>query len=420
MNAADKKDHLVKDSLILFVASSVVNASNFVFHMYATRNLKPEDYGVLATLLAMIWIFTMPAASLQISVVKKVSSLQANEKFGSIERLFTSATLWFLIIAMVSFLVLVAASKLIGNFFHIEDTMLIVILGGIIVISFALPVVRGVLQGMQKFVGLGVNMAVDSLFRLAFLVAFIAAGFGVRGALATTLCSGTSAYIIGLFTISALFKYKQEEVQIIEKSELFGYAVPVFLALLGASFLSYMDLLMVKHFFSREQAGFYAVTSIIGKAFLFFPSAIIIALFPKVAAQVELNKNPRAMLFKSVGLTAAVSSAGIIFCFIFPEFVLRLLTGGDRYFAIAGIVKLFGLAILPLVLLNVVINYSLASKKYNFIYVLYSGIAVYAGLLWFFHSSFYTVLSILFGVNTVVLILSMLSLKYDNKAAATK
>jgi O-antigen/teichoic acid export membrane protein len=45
MTAAEKKDHLVKDSLILFVASSVVNASNFIFHMYAARNLKPEEYG---------------------------------------------------------------------------------------------------------------------------------------------------------------------------------------------------------------------------------------------------------------------------------------------------------------------------------------------------------------------------------------
>jgi O-antigen/teichoic acid export membrane protein len=273
---------------------------------------------------------------------------------------------------------------------------------------------------MQKFISLGINIASDSLFRLVFLVIFIYLGFGVRGALATTLCSGTAAYIVGLVVISVLFKYKEDDIQTIKKRELFGYAIPVFLAFLGFSLLSYMDLFMVKHFFGKEQAGFYAITSIIGKAFLFFPSAIIMALFPKVAEHVELNRNPRQMLLKSIGLTAAVSFAGIIFCFIFPEFVLLILTGGNKYFAIAGIVRLFGLAILPLVLVNVIINYSLASRKYSFIYVLYGGIALYAGLLWIFHSNFYIVLAILFGVNALVLALSMLSLKFDNKAGAAQ
>jgi O-antigen/teichoic acid export membrane protein len=194
----------------------------------------------------------------------------------------------------------------------------------------------------------------------------------------------------------------------------------VFLAFLWTSFLSYLDLLMVKHFFAREQAGFYAITSIIGKAFLFFPMAITTALFPKVADHVELNRNPEKMLYKSLALTAVVSFAGIIFCFIFPEFVLRLLTGGDKYFAVKDVVRLFGLAILPLVLMNVVMNYSLASKKYNFIYMVFGGIALYAVLLWFFHSTFFIVLAVLFGVNALVLALSMLSLKFEKKAGAAQ
>jgi O-antigen/teichoic acid export membrane protein len=420
MSPAQKNDHLIKDSLILFIATSVVNASNFVFHMYATRKLSPDEYGVLATLLALVLIFTIPTSSLQMTIVNKTVALKARKKFGSIEHLFTHSSMWFALLAAIAFGMLVIATKTINNFFKIDDPKLILILGGIVVFSFILPVARGVLQGMQKFVSYGITWALDALLRLSFLVLFISLGWGVRGALATTLCSAASAYIVCLFMLGALFKYRDEKIQIVKKRELLQYAIPVFFAYLGTTLLSYLDLFMVKHFFSVEQAGFYAVTSIIGKAFLFFPSAIIVVLFPKVAEHVELKKDPMQILLKSLGLTAAISLLGILVCFFFPDIVLRLLTGGEKYFAILNIARVFGIAILPLVLFNVVINYCLASRKYGFIYFLYGGIALYAALLWFFHASFYSVLGVLFGVNLLMLILSFFSIGPGLKKAGAK
>lgn len=420
MTATEKKDHLVKDSFILFIASSVVNASNFVFHMYVTRNLKPEEYGVLATLLAMIMIVTMPSTSLQMTVVNKTAAFKARENFGSIEYLFKFATFWFLMLSLLAFSMLAGAGGFIRDFFNIDDTALVYILGGIVVISFLFPVVKGLMQGMQKFIGLGSTLMFDALLRLTFLVVFIKIGWGVRGALATTLCSAIAAYILGLFIIRPVFKFREKETVLIRKRELFGYALPVFAAFLGFSLLSYMDLFMVKHFFEKEQAGLYAVTSIIGKAFLFFPSAIIMAMFPKVAEHRELNKNPKKMLFTSLALTAGVSVLGIIFCFFFPDIVVGLLTGGGKYYEINGIVRLFGIAILPLVLFNVIVNYSLAMHKYRFIYFMYGGIALYAALLWFFHSSFYWVLGVLFGVNLLMLLLSALTIDGGQKAVQVK
>ncbi|HRU38521.1 MAG TPA: oligosaccharide flippase family protein, partial [Candidatus Goldiibacteriota bacterium] len=404
--------------LILFIASSVVNASNFVFHMYATRNLKPEEYGVLATMLGMIMIFTMPAMSFQMAVVKKTSSLKARERFGAIEFLFKRATMLFLSAAILSFGILFLMSRFIGDFFKIEDSYLVLITGGILIISFLVPVVRGILQGLQRFMGLGSNMIIDAVSRLIFLVLLISAGFGVRGSLLASLFSAVAAYIAGLILIRPIFKYKEEaERGLIKKREILGHSVPVLAAMLGFSLLSYMDLFMVKHFFSREEAGFYAVTSIIGKAFLFFPAAIVMALFPKVAEHTELNRKSGTILAKGLGLTAAISAAGIIFCAVFPEFVIKLLTGGDKYLAISGVVRLFGVAILPLVLFNVVLNYSLASRRHFFILFIYAGAALYAGLLWFFHDSFYRVLSVMFGVNVLVLAAGLASLLAPAKKA---
>ena len=113
----DNKDNLVKDSFILFVASSIVNLSNFVFHMFATRNLKPEDYGALATLLGIIMVVSMPCMAIQMSIVNKTSSLKAREAMAEIGNLFRDASKWLFIISIFVFFTFFFFADLIKDFF---------------------------------------------------------------------------------------------------------------------------------------------------------------------------------------------------------------------------------------------------------------------------------------------------------------
>jgi len=414
----EKKDFLIKDSFILFLATSIVNISNFIFHMYVTRHLSPTAYGALATLLAIIIIVAMPAQALQMTIAKKAAIYKAHNNLKNIGFLFYKTTKWFFILGIFYFAFFMLFSGIIKNFFKIDDFALILILALISIIALLLPVIRGILQGLQKFIGFGLNLIVDALFRLIFVLLLVSIGFGLRGALASSFLSATTAYIIGLFMIKELCgidNYKGEV--LITKKEIFKYAFPVFLSMFAFSILSYMDLLIVKHFFDKEQAGLYAVTSIIGKAFLYFPMAIAMALFPKVSENFELNKSTRTMLMKSMVLTFAISIFGFLFCYFFPNFVIKLLTGGGKYYGIADIVKIFGIAILPLVLMNVLINYLLAIHRYLFIYIMYAGIILYGILLWFFHSSFHQIIFILFISNLLILLFSVISvfIKFNKK-----
>lgn len=414
----EHKDHLIKDSMILFIASTVVNLANFVFHSYASRLLGPEQYGVLVTLLALIIIVGMPAMALQMTIVKKTSIFKAHGRFGSVEKLFKKTILWFSVLGALYFVVFAAAGSGIGglkDFFHIEDAFLYYILGGIAFVSLMVTVVRGILQGLQKFIGLGATMITDAVIRLIFLFIFVSVlSWGARGALATTFVGTATAFVLGLVLISYIFRYKESSAEVIRKRDVFSYALPVFFSMMGFALLSYMDVFMVKHFFSSYEAGLYSATSMIGKAFLYFPSAIVVTLFPKVAESHELNKNTMSLLTKSLGLTALISLAGIIICFFFPKIIIAVMFG-EKFLAIEGVVKFFGAAILPLVLYNVLLNYSLAVHKYGFIFIMYAGIVVYAAVLWFFHGSFYQVVTVLFAVNMVILLLSFVSLYFEKK-----
>jgi len=411
-----KNEGLLKDTFIMFAATSGVNLLNFVFHMYVSRKLGPEEYGVLVPLLGLVILFSMPAMALQMTIVKKTSVCMARENYGGIEHLFGKTTRWFLALGAFYFAAFIAAAPFIRSFFKIEDTALIIILALIAVISLVMPVVRGILQGMQKFKWLGLNLLLDAVLRLGTLVLFIALGFGVRGALLTTFVSALCAYGAGIFMLSFLFKYKEKQQPEIQIGEIVSYALPVFLSSTAYSLLGYMDVFMVKHFFAEHDAGLYSATSIIGKAFLFFPGAVAMILFPKVSRSFELNTSTSSMLYKSLGLTAAISAVAIAFCYLFPDFVIGLLFGGE-FKGIAPVVKIFGAAILPLVLINIVMNYCLAIHRYAMIYIMYAGIILYAALLWFFHSSFTQVIAILFCVNLAILLLSLFTAKENRKPA---
>jgi len=104
----------------------------------------------------------------------------------------------------------------------------------------------------------------------------------------------------------------------------------------------------------------------------------------------------------------------VVICYFFPRLIIGVMFG-EKFYAIEGVVRLFGAAIFPLVLFNVVINYALAVHRYAFIYLMFGAIIVYPALLWFFHSSFYQVISVLFCVTLALFILTMASLRGEAK-----
>jgi hypothetical protein len=97
---------------------------------------------------------------------------------------------------------------------------------------------------------------------------------------------------------------------------------------------------------------------------------------------------------------------------VFPQFVGVF---GQAYVQerVIEMVRFFGIAVTPLVLLNVILNYGLAKHMYKFIYVMAAGIFLYVGLLNRFHHSFMEVLFVMFGVNLLILAGSVIALKLE-------
>ena len=59
---------LWKGSIVLLIAFNIFNFFNFVFHFSMARLLSISDFGILATLFAIIYILTGFSESIQISI----------------------------------------------------------------------------------------------------------------------------------------------------------------------------------------------------------------------------------------------------------------------------------------------------------------------------------------------------------------
>jgi len=61
------------DSIKLFLASTFMNASNYVFHLIAIRTLDSSAYGNMALMFSFVVIVSYPAQFLQLLVARNVA-----------------------------------------------------------------------------------------------------------------------------------------------------------------------------------------------------------------------------------------------------------------------------------------------------------------------------------------------------------
>jgi len=149
----------------------------------------------------------------------------------------------------------------------------------------------------------------------------------------------------------------------------FKGAIPVLVANLSFTVMTQLDLLLVKHYFDPEQAGIYAAAAILGKAVMYLPGAITMALFPMVAENESRSQSSANLFLNAMVLTAGLSGAGAVFYFLFADDIMTLFYG-QKYQGAAELLKLYGFAMLPMALVMVAEHFLIAKGRVVFAYVM--------------------------------------------------
>ena len=110
------KEELVKGSLILFIMINIFNFLNYVFHFAMARILGPADYGLLAVLMSMAYIFSVPNEALQTIVSRLISKFNPKKEFGKMNFVLAKAIKKCLRIAVICFVLFIPVNLLIFRY----------------------------------------------------------------------------------------------------------------------------------------------------------------------------------------------------------------------------------------------------------------------------------------------------------------
>ncbi len=398
-----EKDDLVKHGSIMLFASGLSFLFGYLFHSYMGRALGPEEYGILNSLLSVLYIFLIPISTVQ-AVIAKFSSdyIGINRPdcirllmFEGLKRLF----LWgFLIFILISIL-----SPVISDFLKISSLFPVILLGIAVLLSLILPISRGVLQGIQKFNHLGLNISLEKFILLISGIGLV--GFGVNGAIVSIVFS---LFFVLLISFVPLYVFKQEKIkQNLKKAVIVKYSIPVFISLSAIAIMSNIDMIVVKHYFDPAQAGGYAAIDIMGKILFFLSFNIANVIYPKASILFIQKKESVFLLEKGLLYMGAISFFTIIVYAFFPENIMNLVFGA-QYLSFISLLAPYAIAMSILALNVIIIHYNLSTMNFIHIRPLILCMILEMALFAFFHDSLLQVIS---GILISSLILLVLILK---------
>lgn len=404
--------NLIKGGAILFIASMAGNISNYLFQFFMGRYLSVEDYGTMNAALSMLVIVAIPSGTIMIVMAKYVSMFKAKDEEAHIASLYRNSLTKMAAVGAVCCFPFLIFNNSITGYLKMDSAWPVIITGIGLFGALVVTVNFGMLQGLQRFYYLGAGMGLAGFCKLFFGVVFVLLGFGLNGAIAAPVVSVFAIFVITIVPLHAYFK-KRENVEKYTKDILL-YGVPVFVSSIAFTMLTYIDLIIVKHIFSPEEAGLYAAVTILGKTVLYLPGAFVLALFPMVSESHALNNNTFKILDKALFYTVGISMIGVLGFFLFPELAIRVLFG-NKFSNAAPLLKFYGLAMMFMAITSILISFNLARHKTGFIYTLVVGCILLIILLDIFHSSLFTVIFIIMAVNFCLAAINLWMVYQDKK-----
>lgn len=399
---------------IMMIAVTLSSALNYVFSIIMTRMLgETGAFANFNTLNSIFLIVTMGALAVQTVVTKNVAEFTVLEETDKKRSLIHYFSRWMIITSVVIIAVSFAAAWPLSSVLKLDTPLYVIIVGTSVAISLYATVPYGLLQGEQRFLGLGGASITHAVLRIAVGVALVGLGLGVSGALGAATLSGL------MVTVAVVYYYRDYFLGKPERSEEFhpGRAMlallPVAAGVFLVIFMTQIDVVLVKATKSALLADRYSYGALAGKAVLFFPAGINIVMFPKVSALRAEGKPTRHILAWSLAACLLLESAVVGFYALFPGFTSSFFAGshGAEIVNLTGLgirfVVLFGLVMAVFAFINVLVYYHLALDRRGFIAVLIAGAAAEVGGILLFHETLPQVLLVMLVVGAALLAINV-------------
>lgn len=368
--------------LSLFIFLNIFNFLNLVFNFASARLLGPIDYGILATLMSLVFIFNIPNETIQIIVSRYATKYSAEKNFSGIKNLLVKSFRKFGICAVIFFAVFLLFTPLLSIYLSIEKDLLI-LTGLFIFGAFLAPITRGVLQGTKRFNSLGVLYVLEGSIKLFFAIILILLGYKVYGAMIGVIFGIVISFLLSFLPLKEFIIKKSDNSKILG---IYNYSLPALISIFSIMIFYSLDVLLAKVFFSPELTGKYAAVSNLGKVVFLGTWAIARAMFPLASEQHDKKKDPKRILEHSMMILFFISLVVLAIYFVFSEHIISLLYG-TQYLDISSLLIFPAIAMILLSMTNIFVMYNLSINRGTRNYISVFFIFLLIILLGKFHST---------------------------------
>lgn len=385
---------LISGSFYLFVGGTIANFLAFLYTVFLARALAPVDYGIYVSLLSIVTLLGVPIQSLSPIVVKFATEYFVRGERQKEAKLYLRMTQFVVVVSLLIFLIFLAFSGTIGSFLQIKDIWYVVTVGGVIAVGYLGFVNNAFIQGFLKFNFLAFINVASSLIKLLAGITLIILGFRVFGAIGGVLFNSLSIFIIGFFPIKEVFTHLKDNSEEIPLKQILKYALPTIPTVLALVSFTSADVLLVKHFFSPQNAAVYGGLSLLGKVIFYFTGMIPSVMFPLLIKRYAAGKNFNSLFYLALLLVLVPSVLITAFYFVYPIFVINLFfSGKTAYLAVVHYAGFFGIFLTLFSLINVCVNFFLSLSKTKIAPLVVGASVLQIVLICLFHNNFYQVIA---------------------------
>lgn len=290
---------LVRSSAVVFVGFATARALGFLFSIAAARILVPLDFGRLTYALAIVTIASVFIAGAPNGLSRFLA--RNHEERTLQESYYSNWIALIVLIVIVSVIVVIPVSLLIG----LNGWMLVGVLCNLLGLA-VLETYREIQRGLDKYAAM---MIMYVIANLAQLVGILVLGIlGIRSAELFLIVYGLSG-IAALAVMQPLapiaLTFVRHGLTSARMLEILRFVRPLLIESVFFAVWFGSDLIMVQHLLPGEATGNYAAAKAFVNVLLLAPTAIGIAVLPRIARLGE--RSVGRYIAAAMGFTAVVT-----------------------------------------------------------------------------------------------------------------
>lgn len=405
LSSADSRvDSLLRNAGIVTIGVVLSGGFNYAFQLYMGRALGPEEYGVFGALFSLTYLVNIFSRGIRFATSRCGSEL---DQVGSdLVEFHTSASIRALGVGLVIGAAIVLSAENLATLLNVGSVVPVFLVAVTIPFSFLLPVNIGLMEGTDLFRWVAQFQVIPAATRLGVGILLVTVGWGINGAF--------GGIILGL-VLTVLWSTKIVR----EKNpdggrnfrdtwpirDVYRYMGPAILAGFCFNVPGNVDVILVQHFASSTQAGYYTAASVVGKSLIFLTIGMTAALFPAISrldSEGGADGADMVSLFKrGLGYSTALLGSVTLVYVAAPRVILSVLYGA-AYLDAAPFVRWYALATLLFCMAAVVLNFELARANYRFVYLFAGMSVVEVGAMWTLGATPLVLIYILLAVNAAL------------------